>query len=217
MLGGDACPLGLTLQWVRAPERAAVDALPGALRRVRSRRTRRAFPQALETLLPFQAPWSRMLTGQAGPWTVIANNAVGGGDGTAPGPAVARALGVRGVVATHAPPYGPGHAQTQLEVTGPGGSGPLQTIRTLSATATDGRWAWYTDGDPLPFEDVERYAARRIRDRFDRAMLLGHLEALGVPTDDDAYGPATLHQVRSPWARRAREQTLAEARAALIG
>jgi hypothetical protein len=152
-----------------------------------------------------------MLTAQVGTWTALANNAINGGDATAPGPAVMSQLAVRCVVATHAPRYGPGHAQTQLEVMGPGGEPPLMFIRSVSATATDGRWEWYESGAPFPFEETERYAARRKRDRFDRPMLLRYLAELGIPVDDDAYGIATLHQQRTTWASR--EVTLDEERA----
>lgn len=93
-------------------------------------------------MVPFQAPWTRMPTAQVGRWTALTNNFINGGDGTAPGPAVMHELGVRCVVAAHVPRYGPGHAQTQLEVMGPGGEPPLMYIRSLSATATDGRWEW---------------------------------------------------------------------------
>lgn len=146
LFGGDACPLGVSLQFLEAPEAEVVAALPGSLAGGRSTSTGSTFPQALSALLPFQAPWTRMLTAQVGRWTALANNGINGGDGTAPGPAVSRALGVRCVVATHAPRYGPGHAQTQLEVIGPGGEPPLMYIRSISATATDGRWEWHESG-----------------------------------------------------------------------
>ncbi len=53
------------------------------------------------------------------------------------------------------------------------------SIRTVGATATDGRWAWDESGQPLPFEDVSRYGARRKRDRLDRELLVQYLAALG--------------------------------------
>ena len=51
-------------------------------------------------------------------------------------------------------------------------------IRSLSATATDGRWEWYASGTPFEFEAPERYTRRRKRDRFDRELLLDYLEHL---------------------------------------
>jgi hypothetical protein len=211
LFGGEACPLGLSVQFLSAPETDVIAALPGELANIVSTATRSNFPEALDALLPFQAPWTRMLTAQAGRWTALANNAVHGGDGTAPGPAVMHRLGVRCVIATHAPHYGPGHAQTQLEVLGPDGEPPLMHIRSLSATATDGRWEWHESGAPFGFEETERYHERLRRNRFDRQMLLSYLFALGIPDDDEAYGPATLHQVQAPW--NSREVTFEEARA----
>lgn len=209
LFGGEACPLGLTVQFLEASEADVVAALPGATVIV-STPTGRAFPRALDALLPFQAPWTRLLTAPVGRWTAVVNNGVNGGDGTAPGPAVMRRLGVRCVVATHAPRYGPGHAQTQLEVMGPGGQPPLMYIRSVSATATDGRWQWYESGASLPFEETDRYVERRTKDRFDRPMLLRYLDGLGIPVEDGAYGAATVHQKEVEWSSR--EETLEEAR-----
>jgi len=211
LFGGDACPLGLSVHFFEAAEAEVIAALPGDLAQVASTATGSRFPRALDTLLPFQAPWTRMLTAQVVRWTALTNNFINGGDGTAPGPAVMRRLGVRCVVATHAPRYGPGHQQSQLEVMGPDGQPPLMHIRSLSATATDGRWEWFESGTPFPFEDAERYASRRKRDRFDRPMLVAYLSGLGIPVDDDAYGDATVHQMQVTW--RSREVTLEEARA----
>jgi hypothetical protein len=75
--------------------------------------------------------------------------------------------------------------------------------RTLAATATDGRWEWDSSGDPFPFEDLDRYEARRIRDRFDRPLLLRYLTALGIPADfDSSYGDGVLIQQHVTWPRR---------------
>ncbi|GAB3406404.1 hypothetical protein [Flindersiella endophytica] len=48
---------------------------------------------------------------------------------------------------------------------GPSGEPPLMYIRSISATATDGRWQWDASGEVLDFEAVGRYQARRISDR----------------------------------------------------
>ena len=84
-------------------------------------------------------------------------------------------------------------------------------IRTLSATATDGRWEWLESGAPFPFEETDRYVERRKRNRFDRPMLLRYLSGLGISLDDDAYAEGTLHQRQVTWGSR--EFTLEEARA----
>jgi hypothetical protein len=116
---------------------------------------------------------------------------------------VAHDLDVRCVVAVNAPRYGPGHEATQLEVIGPAGEPPLMYERMLSAAATDGRWEWHESGAPFPFEDTARYAARRIRDRFDRRVLIAYLAALGIDVDnDDEYGDGVILRQQVPWERR---------------
>lgn len=209
LFGGDACPLGLSVQFLEAPEADVVAALPGNKGNVVSTPTGLAFPQALETLLPFQGAWTRMLTAPLEGWTALANNAITG-DRSSPGPAVGHKLGVRCVLAANVPRYGPGHAQTALEVLGPSGKPPLMYIRALSSTATDGRWEWHESGTPFDFEETDRYARRSKRERFDRPMLLRYLSELGVPIGDSAYGNATLHQEQVTWTSR--EVTLEEER-----
>ncbi len=208
LLGGTACPLGVSVQFIEATVDEVVAALPATWA---ATATGAPLPQSLDALLPLEAPWTRLLVASTGAWTALLNNFVSGGDSSAPGPAIARSLGRRLVVAVHAPRHGPGHASTQLEVFGPDGEPPLMYVRSLSATATDGRWEWYESGTPLSFEDTDRYTARLKRDRFDRPMLLRYLGELGVPVSDDSYGPAVLlqHQVDRP----TRTVSLAEARA----
>lgn len=167
---------------------------------------------ALSVLLPFESPWWRLLLAPCGEWTAIVNNAPNGGDSTPPGPALSRHLNATCVIASNVPRYGPGHEQTQLEVLRPRGEPPLMSVRTLSATATDGRWEWFESGQPFAFEQHQRYTARRKRDRLDRQLLLNYLSALGVPAaDDDAYGDALLLQETATYERR--RITLEEARA----
>jgi hypothetical protein len=213
LLGGSASPIGWSVQFLAAPRDAVVAAVLD-VRRGSDVRTRTAlrYPDSLAALLPFEAPWTRELLHPCGGWTAYLNNGVNGGDSTAIGPAVAREMNVRCVVADHSPKYGPGHQGTQLEVFGPGGTPPLMCERALSATATDGRWEWHDGGAALPFEDTDRYIARRIRDRFDRALLVKYLLALGIRVDDDdAYGDGLLVQQVVDWPRRTVSLTEAQA------
>jgi hypothetical protein len=211
LLGGDACPLGLNVQYLEAPLDEIVPALADIWSPTELTNTGVTLPRALDFLLPFENPWTRLLVAPAGGWTAVVNNFVNGGDSSAPCPAVSRHLGIRCVVATHAPRYGPGHAATQLEVFGPEGEDPLKYIRTLSAHATDGRWGWYESGAAFAFEETERYSARVKRHRFDREMLLRYLAALDITVEDESYGVATLLQQVVDWTPY--EETLAEARA----
>lgn len=171
----------------------------------------REFPKALDDLLPMEAPWTRELFLACGAWTAYLNNGVNGGDSTAAASVTALDLGVHHVMAEHAPMHGPGHASTQLWLSGPTGQPPLMSMRTVGAVATDGRWEWTESGDPLPFEDPSRYRAWRKRDRLDRSLLVAYLGALGIPVDDlTAYGRGVLVQGVYDWPRRS--QSLDDAR-----
>lgn len=215
ILGGDASPIGWAVQYLQAPVQDVLEAICLVRRDTKLEVCEpRPYPESLRTLLPFEAPCTRELVMACDGWTAYLNNFVNGGDASAIGPAIARIMGVRCVVAQHAPRHGPGHAGTQLWIQGPGGEPPLMYERTLSAVATDGRWEWITSGTPFDFEDASRYTARRIRDRLDRPLLIRYLGALDIPADDDtAYGPGILIQQVVDWPIRT--QTLQEARANL--
>lgn len=63
-----------------------------------------------------------------------------------------------------------------------------RAIRHLQASDQDGRWEFYQSGEPLPFEDLEAYQRRRVRDRFTPEMLEAYSAALGLrPFDADFY------------------------------
>lgn len=213
MLGGEFSPIGWSVHYLDERFDVVLDALVAF--RADSEiqvRAARPYPSVLEDLAPFEAPWTREMVLPCGSWTAYLNNGIDGGDSTAVGQAVARRLGVRHVMAEHTLRYGPGHQATQLWISGPQGAPPLMVEREISASATDGRWEWHTSGEPLPFEDVERYSARRIRDRFDRSTLLDYLNALGIPAgDDNSYGDGVLVQQVVDWP--VRSVSLAEARA----
>lgn len=101
------------------------------------------------------------------------------------------------------PRYGPGHAACQLWIQDPTGPPPLHIVRTISAYAQDGRWSWHESGDPQPFEDPDRYTARRIRDRLDRALLVRYLESLGIRPDDPSFfGEGVVATQMVSWASR---------------
>ena len=54
----------------------------------------------------------------------------------------------------------------------------------------DGRWEFNTYGDPLPFEQVDIYNARRKRDRFSPEIVEEYCLALGIRiNDENFYGP----------------------------
>lgn len=219
LLGGHASPIGWTVQYLEAPRDVVVAEIVRARAdwgHVIEVASPRPFPEVLHDLLPFEAPWTRELVVSCGRWTAYLNNGVDGGDATAIGGALMKRLGIRLVVADNTPKYGPGHQATQLWVLGPDGEPPLMYRRTIAAHATDGRWTWGQSGVPFGFEHTERYGARRIRERFDRTLVVEYLEQCGISADDDTfYGDGILVQQRVTYATRT--ESLEQAKARIAG
>jgi len=62
--------------------------------------------------------------------------------------------------------------------------------RSVSAMNDGGKWTFSTGGEPLDFEKPERYAAKRVIERFTVEHLEEYCEALGIRVlDPDFYGP----------------------------
>jgi hypothetical protein len=208
LLGGPWSPIGWSVGFVKADITTVADTLlhwlQGLGHDLQVDRELPRYPQCLRRLELLQAPWTReLLIGHGDGWTAYLNNDRNGGDPWPASSYVAKLLGVHGVIAVHQPPTKVGHASTQLQLLGPEGEPPLHYVRTLAAHAEDGRWSWDTSGAPLPFEDLSRYGARRVRDRLTRQLLVGYLAALGIRVDDDArYGRAVLVTQRVRWPSR---------------
>lgn len=203
LLGGSARPLGCSVSFIGA---SAEDVL-GAVREVRGEAirvsSRTGLLGCLGALDPMQAPWTKEAIVECGDWTAYVNNGISGGDLTAIAPALARRRGWRCIGAQHMPRYGPGHAATQLWMQDPAGPAPLHITRELASFAQDGRWSWHESGDPQPFEDLDRYSARRVRDRLDRALLVRYLESLGIRPDDPTFfGEGVVVTQVVTWASR---------------
>ena len=66
----------------------------------------------------------------------------------------------------------------------------LNLIRKIRLENNKGKWEFEVDGEPFPFEETERYEAKRKTDRFDFDMLKRYLIALGLsPFEEDYYLP----------------------------
>lgn len=191
LLGGDprADQVGEVVAYLQAPRDQVVESVLAWLPdRFELQPGQHPYPECLEVLTPTYTPhWRYLFIECADGWTAQLCNARGGGDPTAPAPHLSLDLGVRCLIAMSSPVRPPGHGGNQLWVIGPQGVPPLMYERTIAAVAEDGRWRWYADGTALPFEDLHRYDARRIRDRFDRPTLLTYLAELGVRADDDDF------------------------------
>lgn len=144
--------------------------------------------ELMAELLPLQQPYKRrLLVGTTSGWTAVFDNDQSGGDPFPP-TLLATARGVRAVAATHAPETQSQVPATQFHLFGPTGEPPLMYVRTVDVGIFDsGRWQFLTSGSAQPYEDLEAYSRRRIRDRFTREMLLMYLSALGIQADDPNF------------------------------
>lgn len=190
LLGGELAPIGLCASFLHRSIQDVRDAILIWRRRELDQTIEETgsdrFPGCTSVLDPLEAPWTTDLLIDCGEWTAYLNNGINGGDPTAAAPYLGVRLACDCIVAIHAPMHGPGHASTQLWMKGPQGA-PHE--RTICAHAEDGRWSWETTGSIQPFEQPERYKARRIKDRFDRPLLVSYLEALGIRVDHrDFFG-----------------------------
>jgi hypothetical protein len=179
--------------------------------------------QVLSALLPLTSPEPRrhlfVPTGSA--WTAYVENARGGTDAASVMRYMARTLGCRSMRVVAVPNtvrkdkgrYG----AVMLEVYGPHQTAWLNCVRAVSASNDGGRWVFDQFGEPFPFERVERYQARRVKDRFTFDMLEEYLRHLGLsPFEEDYYlpqgSPAWLVEKTGPVVPTHREYTLAQAR-----
>jgi hypothetical protein len=139
--------------------------------------------EAAEDLIP-SAPSSRQAVVPVGSWSLYLSNGPLGTDVSPLPSIVAKDLGATAIRAVCVADDAPGYPARMLEVYGPTGDPNAgHVVRAISALDDGGRWDFMTAGSPFAFEDLERYAERRIRDRFPAELLYGYLGELGVPYD----------------------------------
>ena len=160
-------------------------------------------------------------------WTAYLTNAWTGTDAASPLGYMARWLIIRCLRVVAVPhtlrkPQGGRYGAVMLEMYGPEQPGKISnTVRALGASNDGGRWVFDQSGEAFPFEQVEQYQARKVRDRFTFDMLRDYLRHLGLsPFEEDFYMPpgtrAWLIQKTGPFTTVGREYTLEEARAARV-
>ena len=52
--------------------------------------------------------------------------------------------------------------------------------RTVNSYCENGKWVFYQNGDSLPFENIENYSKRKIKERFNRDILREYLVTIGI-------------------------------------
>jgi hypothetical protein len=185
--------------------------------------------QALSSLLPLtsgerQRRYLFIPTRSA--WTAYVNSVWTGTDAASPMRYMARRLSIRCLRVVAVPHTLRGnqgrYGGVMLDVFGPEQPGKISnTVRVVEVANDGGHWVFVQSGEPFPFEQVEQYQARRVRDRFTFEMLKDYLRHLGLaPFEEDFYMPpgscAWLIQKTGPFDTVGREYTLEEARAARV-
>ncbi|KFE62361.1 hypothetical protein DB31_4071 [Hyalangium minutum] len=180
--------------------------------------------QALSHLLPLSGGETqrRLFIPTRSAWTAYVTNQWTGTDAASPMRVMARQLSIRCLRVVAVPHTLRGdqgrYGAVMLSVYGPEQPGKISnTVRALAAANDGGRWVFEQSGEPFPFEQVEQYQARRVRDRFSFEMLKDYLRHLGLsPFEEDFYLPpgscAWLVQKTGPFAPGYKEYTLEEAR-----
>ena len=184
--------------------------------------------QVLSSLLPLTSGERRrrLFIPTRSTWTAYVADQWTGTDAASPMSAMARRLSIRCLRVVAVPHTLRGnqgrYGGVMLDVFGPEQPGQISnTVRVVEVANDGGRWVFVQSGEPFPFEQVEQYQARRVRDRFTFEMLKDYLRHLGLaPFEEDFYMPpgscAWLIQKTGPFSTLVREYTLEEARAAHV-
>lgn len=149
-------------------------------------------PARIEHLLPLTSGEARryLFLPTASTWTAYLDNGSNGTDVFSAVSFLATRIGCRGLRAVSVPhtirktPTGElgRYGATILEVYSPDSTGChfLNIRRSISAANDGGRWRFDANGETLPFERLEWYKARQIRDRFTPEMLDEYLQNFGI-------------------------------------
>jgi len=184
--------------------------------------------QVLSSLLPLTSGETQreLFIPTRSAWTAYVENGCTGTDAASPMSYMARRLSIRGLRVVAVPHTLRGnqgrYGAVMLDVFGPEQPGKIQNyVRAVEVANDGGRWVFEQEGEPFPFEKLEQYQARRVRDRFTFEMLKEYLCHLGLePFEEDFYMPpgsrAWLIQKTGPFTTPGREYTLEEARAAYV-
>jgi hypothetical protein len=159
-------------------------------------------------------------------WTAYVENGHRGTDAASAMGAMARRAGCRSlrvVAVPHTYRKGQGrYGAVMLEMYGPHlNARHNNTVRALAPANDGGHWVFHQSGEPFPFEKLEQYQERRVRDRFTFEMLKEYLSHLGLsPFEEDFYlpegAPAWLVEKTGPLVRARKEYTLEQARAEVL-
>jgi hypothetical protein len=182
------------------------------------------FCSALESLLPLTSVESRrvIFVQTKADWTAYFDNGARGADIFSRVSYLCKLLGCKGVRASYVPhtfekKTGLGrYGSTQWEVYGPNAPGVLNIERSLAAANDGGKWVFVDQGIPMPFEDLDAYSNKVIKERFTPEMLGSYLRCMGIEAyNSDFYESEAGYYVASkigPSAPKLVSYSLEEAR-----
>ena len=178
------------VQWER--KRDIVNEYPTPTRKIDIGGT---WEERLNSLLPLNRS-KVMVSETQSNWCVYVNNSMHGTCLNSDPPYLCEKLGVREIAVTlvrDIPKIKPGstqflykdytRAEKVLSATGTGWCD--QFPRRYIAAHHESRWEFVDQGDPLPFEEIEQYQARRIKDRLTPEMVERYYSHFGI----DLFNP----------------------------
>jgi hypothetical protein len=199
-------PITSRIGFIRLPLEATARALAAWLEQIHgegitSTAVNDGFPSCLRRLEPLTGgAVPRELLVRHGPdWTAYFNCFIQGTDAVGPVSYLTSSLHRDGLILTAIPDErGRGGVRgrwgvVQFELLGPEDTTVLNFVRTVYAMNDGGHWEFGQAGTPQPFEELEAYSRRSIRERFTGPMLERYAQALGVdPFNEAAYGPEAI-------------------------
>ena len=152
-------------------------------------------------------------------WTAFFQNGTRGSDPFLPMMQSSRALGVTAMRICITPARATWPAVIwEVYDTEEAGGNANGYRRSIAAANDGGRWIFHMSGAPFPFEDLDRYTAKRKRDRFPPDLLRDYLREMGIPAiADDCFlvaGSCTGGMILRPNVEGAKLMSLDEASAA---
>ncbi len=168
----------------------------GFIKKISSRRVAGSLEEILKTLLPLKTNTATryLFIPARNGWTAYLDNSNRGTDPTVI-MHLPELLHSRSVWVV-ANPHKPGTSVKRsgwliMEVYGHEKTEWLNLIRKIRLENDLGKWHFEQFGTPFPFEETERYQAKKKTDRFDFQLLKQYLNALGglSPFDQDFYLP----------------------------
>jgi hypothetical protein len=149
-------------------------------------------------------------------WTAFLDNGHRGTDVFAPLSYLAERLSCDAVRSTYVPEgRDKQYPAVIFELYGANRSDFLNHVRSVAAAYDGRKWTFVAAGETQPFEELQRYSNRLVKDRFTRKMLEEYLKALGICAFEESFylpdgKEAILVEKAGPIASAAREFQLAD-------